>query len=90
MTELKIKIDENKIVEAVEKEVAKSLAHEYCAEARDAKYGIRKGVEKAVRDYVYSTRDEIVERAVTRAAESIVRKGLPKIIESFAKDGKYE
>ena len=40
-------------------------------------------ISQAVRDLIYSRKDEIVEMVVERAAKELVRKGLPKLIERF-------
>lgn len=38
-------------------------------------------ISAAVKDIVYSHKDEIIEKVVERATKEIVRKGLPKLIE---------
>ena len=35
----------------------------------------------AVKELVYSCKDEIIEKVVDRAAKEIVRKGMPKLLE---------
>ena len=35
----------------------------------------------AVKELVYSQKDEIIEKVVDRATKEIVRKGLPKLLE---------
>lgn len=91
MAEIRITINEDDIAKEVEKQIAERMTASYCAENRDTKYGIRKGVENAVKAYVYAQKDEIIERCVTRAADSLVRKGLPKLVERLGscdeKDG---
>lgn len=38
-------------------------------------------ISQAVKDIVYSHKDEIIDRVVDRAVKEIVRKGLPKLLE---------
>ena len=38
-------------------------------------------VASAVKEIVYSRKDEIIEMVVERAVKEIVRKGLPKLLE---------
>ncbi len=38
-------------------------------------------IADAVKDLVYSHKDEIIEKVVDRATREIVRKGLPKLLE---------
>ena len=38
-------------------------------------------ISAAVKDIVYSHKDEIIEKVVERATKEIVRKGLPKLLE---------
>lgn len=81
MAEITITVNEADIADLVVKQIAENLAAQYTSEAHDAKYGIRKGTEQAVKDYVYSRKDEIIEKCVARASAELVRKGLPKLLE---------
>lgn len=38
-------------------------------------------ISAAVKDLVYSHKDEIIERCVNKASAELVRKGLPKLLE---------
>ena len=38
-------------------------------------------ISRAVKDVVYSHKDEIIDKVVDRAVKEIVRKGLPKLLE---------
>ena len=38
-------------------------------------------ISKAVKDLVYSRKDEIIDRIVDKAVKELVRKGLPKLLE---------
>ena len=81
MADILITVNENDIAKLVVEKIASSMAHQYSAEATDAKWGVRKGVEAAIKDYVYSHKDEIIEKCVDRASTELVRKGLPKLLE---------
>lgn len=38
-------------------------------------------MDKAVKAYIYSRKEEIIEKCVNRAAAELVPKGLPKLLE---------
>jgi Cys-tRNA synthase (O-phospho-L-seryl-tRNA:Cys-tRNA synthase) len=78
---IEIEIDENYITELVSQEIAKRIVSEYKYENREAKIGIRDGVDKAIKQYIYSKKDEVIERVIERASVEIVKKGIPKLIE---------
>ena len=68
MAEITITVNEEDISKLVVEKIAAAMAREYTGESIDAKHGIRKGVEQAVKDYVYSRKDEIIEKCVDRAS----------------------
>ena len=78
---LEIEIDEAYIAELVSKEIARRIVETHGYENSEAKYGIREGVDKAIKQYIYSKKDAIVDRVVDRATVEIVKKGLPKLLE---------
>ena len=80
---LEIEIDEAYIAELVSQEIAKRIVANGYYENREAKFGIREGVDKAIKQYIYSKKDEVIERVIERASAEIVRKGLPKLIEKL-------
>ena len=41
------------------------------------------GNSGAVRELIYSHKDEIIDKVVSRATTEIVKKGIPKLIERF-------
>lgn len=79
--EIKITINEEQIQSIVEELLANEIVSEYGTIAWDAKYGIRAGVDKAIKAYIYSRKEEIIDRCVNRATAELVRKGLPKLLE---------
>lgn len=78
---IEIEIDESYIAELVSQEIAKRIVAERGYESREAKIGIRNGVDKAIKQYIYSKKDEVIDRVVERATVEIVKKGLPKLLE---------
>lgn len=81
MAQITITVNEEEIAELVVKQIAERMTRAYSVEQRETKYGIREGMEKAVKAYIYSQKDAIVERCIARASAEIVRKGLPKLLE---------
>lgn len=77
---IEIEISEENIAQIVEETIARRVMEERSYEHREARYGIRDGVDKAVKNYIYSEKDKIVERVVERATREIVKKGLPKLL----------
>ena len=65
----------------VSQEIAKRIVAERRYENREAKIGIRDGVDKAIKQYIYSKKDEVIDRVVDRATVEIVKKGLPKLLD---------
>ncbi len=77
---IEIEIDNNYISELVSQEIARRIVEEHGYESREGKYGIREGVDKAIKQYIYTRKDDIIDRVVERASAEIVRKGMPKLI----------
>lgn len=75
-----IEINDEELQEAVVAIIARESVHSYFK--RDE----AKGVEKAVKDVVYSQKDELIERCINRASAEITRKALPKLLERMADD----
>lgn len=77
MSKYQIEIDDNAIIEQINnilnKIVQQELSYKYSCTG-DA-------IACAVKDIVYSRKDEIIEKVVDRATKEIVRKGLPKLLE---------
>ena len=89
MAEITITVNDAEIATLIEQKIAESIIKAYSYDAREAKWGVRKSTEKAVKDYVYSRKDEIIERVVARATAELVRKSLPALLERMeAHNGK--
>ena len=80
---IEIEIDNEYISELVSQEIARRIVAEHGYENREARIGIRDGVDKAIRQYIYSKKDAVIDRVVERASAEIVRKGLPKFLEKM-------
>ena len=63
--------------------IADNLVSTYSSEYRDTRVGIRKVVEQAVKDIVYTRKDEIIEKCVAQASAELVRKGIVKLMEGI-------
>ena len=90
---LEMEIDEGYIAELVSQlvsqEIARRIVETHGYENREARYGIKEGVDKAIKQYIYSKKDEVIDRVVERATVEIVKKGLPKLLEkAMATDAK--
>ena len=63
---LEIEIDEAYIAELVSQEIARRIVETHGYENREARIGIRDGVDKAIKQYIYSKKDAIIYRVVDR------------------------
>lgn len=77
MSEYIIQVDDTQITDQINNIINKVFNREL-----ERKYGgTGKEIQQAVKDIVYSHKDEIIEKVVDRATKEIVRKGLPKLLE---------
>ena len=77
MSNYVITIDDEKIIEQINGIINTVFTREI-----QNKYGATGDVlSQAVKDIVYSHKDEIIDKVVERATKEIVRKGLPKLLE---------
>ena len=83
---LEINISNERIVELVEQEIVDNIVDGRCWENIEARHGVRSGMDKAVKEYIYANKDNIIERVVERASIEIVKKGLPKLIENLGRE----
>ena len=82
--EIKLEIDEDYIKRMVEDGIVQSALSEHSNKI-EIKHGIRNGVDKAIKEYIYTEKESIINRVVERASVEIVKKGLPKLLESLGK-----
>ncbi len=71
---IEIEISEENIARIVEERIAGQFIAERGSEYREARQGVRDGVDKAVKNYIYSEKDNIIEKVVERATREIVKK----------------
>ena len=81
---LTIEVNEEEISDIVEQEIARRIVANHDYIGREAKYGVRNGVDKAIQKYIYSEKDAIIDRVVNRASVEIVKKGLPKLLDKLS------
>ena len=72
-----IEIDEDELQIAIIDMVAKECARAYFK--RDE----YKGIEKAVKEVIYSQKEELLSRCVDKASAELTRKALPKLLEKL-------
>jgi len=80
---LEVDINVKEITELFTREIVKQILTERTYDNREARRGIRDGVDKAIKQYVYTNKDKIIDRVVERASIEIVKKGLPKLLEKL-------
>lgn len=83
---IEINIPDERIVELVEQAIVENILSGKHWESNEARYGVRSGMDKAVKEYIYVNKDNIIERVVERATTEIVKKGLPKLIENIGRE----
>lgn len=80
--DISIKIDEQRVTELAEQLITEQMVSEHWNYiSRETERDIRDSVDKAIKEHIYSRKDEIIERVVERATREIVKKGLPKMLE---------
>ena len=72
-----IDIDDNVVIEQINN-ILNTIFNDQMARKYSASGDV---IASAVKELVYSHKDEIVEKVVDRATKEIVRKGLPKMLE---------
>lgn len=72
-----IEIDEDELQKAIIDMVVKECARAYFK--RDE----YKGIEKAVKEVIYSQKEELLSRCVDKASAELTRKALPKLLEKL-------
>ena len=77
MSQYVIEVDDKVIMDKVGEILNDALNRQMNYKYTDTDYVIR----DAVKELVYSHKDEIIDRVVDRAVKEIVKKGLPKLME---------
>lgn len=76
--EIKIKINEESLGKMIEQQISTQALNTH-----HFRYDLKNAIGKAVKDYVYSEKEQIIEKAVDRASKELVRKGLPMLIKKL-------
>lgn len=77
MSKYMIDIDDNVVTEQINN-ILNTIFNQQMASKYSASGDV---IASAVKELVYSHKDEIIEKVVDRATKEIVRKGLPKLLE---------
>ena len=81
MSHYTIEIDDTKVTEQIN-----GILNQIFQREMHSKYGTTgHEMTQAIKEIVYSHKDEIIEKVVDRATKEIVRKGLPKLLERMSK-----
>lgn len=80
MSQFVIEIDEKVIQEQIGKILDAILNRELRSRYSDS----GKVMSEAIKDLIYSHKDEIIEQVVDRASKEIVKKGMPKLIDKLS------
>ena len=75
-----INIPDERLTELVEGAIVRSVLNQ---DSREWVYGVRTGIDKAVKEYIYKNKETIIEKVVERASKEMVRKGLPKLLKEI-------
>ena len=67
--------------EIIEEQIANILNSELKYQLKSKYSDSGRVISEAIKELIYSRKDEIIEMVVDRAAKEIVRKGLPKLLE---------
>lgn len=72
--------------EAIKEQISRILEIHLNEELIDRYSGTGKEISVAVKELIYSHKDEIIEQVVSRAAKEIARKALPKLLDVASKE----
>lgn len=79
MSTYSIQIDDEKIMEQIAGILDSCIQRQLKSKYSDS----GKAISEFVKDMVYKYKDQIIEEIVKRATAELVRKGLPKLIDSM-------
>lgn len=83
MSQYTINIDDSAIAEQMNKILDSIISREMkrkCGNVGDE-------ISSAVKDIIYSRKDEIIDKVISRASTEIVKKGMPKLLDKVMKGG---
>ena len=82
MSTYTIKIDDTVLCEQIHKILDQIIGRELCDRCSDS----REAIALAIKDLIYSHKDEIIDKIIDKATTEIVKKGLPKLLERMVKN----
>lgn len=77
MSTYQIEIDDN----AIQEQINRILNTMFNRGIQESTSGVGCVITDAVKDLVYSRKDEIIDKVVDRAVKEIVKRGMPKLLE---------
>ena len=80
MSVYQITLDDKAIVEQIKDILSQVLSRQLLNQYSDT----GREISAAVKEIVYSHKDEIIDKVVNRAVTEIVKKGLPRLLERMA------
>lgn len=78
--DIKIEIDDRELQKEVTELIARKLAHGY------ERNMFKRAIVDAVREVVYSSKDEIIDMVVSRASREVTNKAVPKLVSKMMED----
>lgn len=72
--------------EAVTEQIQSILNDIYNREMRSKYSDTHNEISQAVKDLIYSHKDEILDTVLDRAVKEIVKRGIPKLLEKFEEE----
>lgn len=82
MSTYTIQIDDKVLCDQVNKILDRIIGNELCDRCSNS----REAIALAIKDLIYSRKDEIIDRIIDKATTELVKKGLPRLLERMAKD----
>ena len=86
MSTYTIQIDDEVLcdqVNAILNQIIGRELYDRCSDSREA-------IALAIKDMIYSHKDEIIDKIIDKATTELVKKGLPRLLERMTKDEKEE
>ena len=82
MSTYTIKIDDQAIcdqINAILDQIIGRELYDRCSDSREA-------IALAIKDMIYSRKDEIIDKIIDKATTELVKKGLPRLLERMTKN----
>lgn len=59
-----VSLDNERISTLLERKLVEEISERYSEFSSDVRYSIRKGIEKAITEYVYAEKENIIEKVI--------------------------